>query len=77
MVCSTCEDYSFKELNLKKTYVNIAVPNIGSWKVVEKLGFTFESTSKHEFYVKGKYLDVKKYYLLKEDWIKMNLLRWI
>jgi len=65
-------DYGFKELNLNKIYANIAVPNIGSWKVAEKVGFIFENITKDEFYVDGEYVDAKKYYLLKEDWFKQQ-----
>ncbi|MBD3196331.1 MAG: GNAT family N-acetyltransferase [Candidatus Lokiarchaeota archaeon] len=62
-------DYGFKELNLNKIYANIAVPNIGSWKVAEKIGFVYNGISKNEFYVNGEYIDAKKYHLLKDDWL--------
>jgi len=62
--------YGFDELNLHKISAGIAVDNEGSWRVAEKTGFIFEGIVKHDFYVDGRYLDGKKYYYLKEDWIK-------
>ena len=64
--------YGFDELNLHKISAGIAVDNKGSWRVAEKTGFIFEGILKHDFYVDGKYLDTKKYYYLKEDWIKIK-----
>jgi RimJ/RimL family protein N-acetyltransferase len=63
-------DYAFNELNLNKLQACAAVENIGSCSVAEKLGFVFEGIGKHDMYVDGKYLDEKRYCLLKEDWLK-------
>jgi RimJ/RimL family protein N-acetyltransferase len=65
-------DYSFKELNLNKIHGGVAVKNIGSWSVAEKLGFKLEGVEKEEFYVDGEYLDHKTYCLFKEDWLNLN-----
>ena len=62
--------YAFEELNLNKVSGSVAEANIGSWTVAEKVGFKFEGISRDEFYVDGKYLNVKKYYYLKRDWKK-------
>ena len=64
--------YAFEELNLNKIQGRVAVDNIGSWKVAEKLGFIHECTMKEEFYVDGKYVDVKYYRFLKNDWVKQK-----
>ena len=61
-------EYAFNELNLSKLQACAAVENIGSWSVAEKLGFIFEGIGKQDMYVDGKYLDEKRYCLLKEDW---------
>ncbi|TFG02819.1 MAG: N-acetyltransferase [Promethearchaeota archaeon] len=61
--------YAFEELNLHKISGGAAINNIGSWTVAEKVGFTFEATHKDEFYVDGKYIDTKRYYFFKEDWM--------
>ncbi|MBD3195811.1 MAG: GNAT family N-acetyltransferase [Candidatus Lokiarchaeota archaeon] len=62
--------YAFEEVNLNKVSGGVIVENIGSWKVAEKVGFKFEATLKNEFYVNGKYHDVKRYCYLREDWFK-------
>ncbi len=63
-------EYAFNELNLNKLHGGVCVENIGSWSVAEKIGFEFEGIEEDEFYVDGKYLGVKAYRLLKEDWMK-------
>jgi len=63
-------DYAFKELNLNKLHGGVAVENIGSWSVGEKLGFDLEGIEREEMYIDGKYSDIKTFGLLKEDWLK-------
>lgn len=65
-------EYAFNELNLNKLCGRVAVDNIGSWTVAEKIGFECEGLEKHWLYIDGKYHDIKSYALLKEDWIKRN-----
>jgi RimJ/RimL family protein N-acetyltransferase len=67
-----CE-YAFNELSLHKLQAGAAVQNVGSWTVAEKKGFIFEGIQKDEMFLDGKYVDVKIYRLLKEDWIKKEL----
>lgn len=67
-------EYAFNELNLNKLYGGVCVENIGSWSVAEKIGFEFEGIQEDEFFVDGKYLGVKAYSLLKEDWLKKKKL---
>jgi RimJ/RimL family protein N-acetyltransferase len=62
--------YGFEELNLHKIYSTVYDPNKRSLRAAEKLGFTKEGISIQEIYVDGKYVDVHKFYLLKEDWLK-------
>ena len=62
-------EYAFNELNLHKLHGGVIVDNIGSWTVAEKTGFILEGIEKHVFFVDGEYLDVKKYRILKGDWL--------
>ena len=62
-------EYAFNELNLNKLHGGVAVKNIGSWSVAEKLGFVLEGIGREEMYVDGEYLDNKIFRLLKDDWI--------
>lgn len=63
-------EYAFNELNLHKLHGGVIINNIGSWTVAEKTGFVLEGIQKHEFFVDGEFLDVKRYRILKEDWLK-------
>ncbi len=63
-------EYAFNELNLNKIHGGVAVKNVGSWSVAEKIGFKLEGIQKDEFYIDGEYIDTKTYCLLKEDWLK-------
>ncbi|MBD3196333.1 MAG: GNAT family N-acetyltransferase [Candidatus Lokiarchaeota archaeon] len=65
-------DYGFKELNLHKIFAGVLSKNVGSWTCAEKVGFIQEATLKDEVYVDGEYIDVKKYYILKENWLHKN-----
>ncbi|MBD3214277.1 MAG: GNAT family N-acetyltransferase [Candidatus Lokiarchaeota archaeon] len=65
-------DYGFLELNLHKIYAGVLSKNVGSWSCAEKVGFIQEATLKEEAYVDGEYLDVKKYYLLKDEWLSQK-----
>jgi len=63
-------EYAFNELNLNKLHGGVAVKNVGSWSVAEKIGFELEGIGKEEMYVNGEYLNNKTFRLLKEDWQK-------
>ena len=68
-------EYAFNELNLNKIQGGVAIDNIGSWSVAGKIGFELEGIRKHEMYIDGKYVDVKIFRLLKEDWLKSRELK--
>ena len=65
-------EYGFNELDLHKITVDVVVPNVSSIRCLEKNGFRLEGTLKKEMYIDGKYYDILKYGLLKEEWIKSN-----
>jgi ribosomal-protein-alanine N-acetyltransferase len=46
------------------------VENIGSERVMQKVGMTLEGTLREQMYVKGKYRDLKLYALLKKNYSK-------
>lgn len=64
--------YGFLELNMNKIYVEIFNPNIGSLKAAKKAGFIHEATLKQQIYLQGKYVDVERLYLLKDEWMEKN-----
>ncbi len=63
-------EYAFNELNLHKLHGGVIVDNIGSWNIAEKTGFILEGIQKHESFVDGEFRDLKKYRILKEDWLE-------
>ena len=65
-------NYGFKELNFVKIYAGIFEPNVGSWSVAEKDGFILEGIKKKSIYVDGKYVDERKYRILREDWFSKD-----
>jgi RimJ/RimL family protein N-acetyltransferase len=57
-------EYGFTKANLEKIYA-IAVPeNVGSWRIMEKLGMTFEGIEQHYD------LDTKIYLITKDEFEK-------
>ncbi len=62
--------YAFNEVNLNKISAWIAIENKRSLSFADKIGFIFETILKQQWYYDGKYVDVKIYRLLKEEWIK-------
>jgi RimJ/RimL family protein N-acetyltransferase len=62
--------YAFNEINLNKISAWIAVENKPSQNAAKKVGFIFEGKLKQWLYIDGKYVDVKCFRLLKEEWIK-------
>ena len=62
--------YTFNEANLNKIIAEIAIENKRSLSAAEKAGFIYEGTLKQQGYVDGKYVDVKCFRLLREEWIK-------
>ena len=65
-------EYAFNELNLNKLYADIFSPNKGSYKCVEKNGFTREAVFKKDVFIEGVVVDTYCYSLLKEDLLKQD-----
>lgn len=63
-------EYGFNELNLNKLVACVYSPNIGSWKVCEKLGMEREATFRNHEFFDGKYHDVFHYCIFHKDWKK-------
>jgi len=62
-------DYAFEERRLAKVFAHVLVPNEGSWRVLEKLGFQREGRQRKESFVDGERVDTYRYGLLAEDWL--------
>lgn len=64
-----CIDYGFSCMNLNRIEGTCDIDNIGSARVLEKLGMHYEGTLKQHIWSKGAFRDRKMYALLKDDWL--------
>jgi RimJ/RimL family protein N-acetyltransferase len=64
-------NFAFNEIGLRRLDVGAAVENVGSNKVIKKLGFVHEGVKRGGLFAKatGKIHDCNEYGLLKEEWI--------
>jgi len=60
-----CLKFAFEELNLLRVYANIYEYNIGSMKVLEKVGFEKEAIIKSSVIKEGKIIDEHLYSIRK------------
>ena len=60
--------FAFEDLGLERVHVKHFDGNDSSKRVIEKLGFRFEGTARHEVYKDGEYIDTHNYSLLRGEW---------
>jgi len=60
--------FGFKEMKLNRIQAITFPENLGSVRVLEKLGFQKEGTLREWGYFKGRYQDVYCYSLLRREW---------
>ena len=60
--------YGFEQLGLNRIEARCIVPNIGSARVMEKAGMTYEGTIREQVYYKGSFDDLKMYSILRREW---------
>lgn len=61
-------DAAFRSLPLMRVQSCCHVQNVGSYRVMEKLGMRFEGTFRRYFKIGGHYHDVRFYSLLRDEW---------
>lgn len=59
--------YAFQKLNLNRITIKVAAANTRSKAIPEKLGFIYEGIERGGEYIKGKFIDLHVYGLLKLD----------
>ncbi|UQZ90951.1 spermidine N1-acetyltransferase [Deltaproteobacteria bacterium Smac51] len=68
-------EYSFAVLNLYKLYLLVAKENERAIHIYKKLGFESEGVLKGEFYINGRYRDVIRMAIFRDDYLaSVNLL---
>lgn len=60
-------DFGFNELQLVRIQARCFADNVGSERVMQKVGMTYEGTMRKAKFAKGKYHDIKMYAILRED----------
>ncbi len=66
----TVINYAFKDMNLHRLEAEVIEYNEASKKMIEKLGFKEEGRLREAKYSKGKYWDILRYGLLKDEYEK-------
>jgi [ribosomal protein S5]-alanine N-acetyltransferase len=67
--------FGFTHMDLVRIQAKCFVENIGSARVMEKVGMSFEGTLRKGMVVKGKHQDIKIYSILKEDFSSLYHLK--
>lgn len=62
-------DYAFAERRLAKVYAVVLETNVGSQRVLEKLGFEREGVHRQETFVEGERQDNYRYGVLADEWL--------
>jgi RimJ/RimL family protein N-acetyltransferase len=65
-------DWAFQTHNLHRMYAWCDPHNIGSWRVMEKLGMKREGLLRHHIKWNGEYRDQLYYGILRSEWEKIN-----
>lgn len=66
--CELVVEYGFRELRLHRISAVTMAPNIGSQRVLERVGFTHEGTNRESTFADGEYVDNEQYGLLESEW---------
>ncbi|MBB5205584.1 RimJ/RimL family protein N-acetyltransferase [Inhella inkyongensis] len=62
-------DYVFNALPLNRLEIRANVANTASMRVAEKLGFRQEGVARGAVFVRGAYVDMAVYALLRQEWV--------
>ncbi|MBI3997987.1 MAG: GNAT family N-acetyltransferase [Armatimonadetes bacterium] len=60
--------FGFQSMQLNRIEARCEPENTGSWRVMEKVGMTFEGVLRQHNYAKGTYRDTKMYSILRQEW---------
>jgi ribosomal-protein-alanine N-acetyltransferase len=67
--------FGFNKMDLVRIQAKCLVENIGSARVMEKAGMSFEGIIRKGMYLKGKHQDLKIFSILKEEFSSINNLQ--
>lgn len=66
--CRAAINQAIKENDIHRITSRCIAENLASAKVMEKLGMIYEGTQRQAMLVKGKYVDIKLYAMLRDEW---------
>lgn len=66
--CKKIIEFGFERYNLNRIYALAMVTNIGSWRVMEKVGMKYEGTRRQDIIKNGVPVDLKSYSILREEY---------
>lgn len=64
--------FGFENLDLNKLFALVIHDNVASYRVMEKVGMTYEGLRREELIKDGIGIDLKSYAILKKDYIEMK-----
>lgn len=63
-------DFGFHKMELQRIEARCFVENIGSERVMQKIGMTYEGTLRKLMFIKGSFRNLKIYSILREEYFK-------
>jgi ribosomal-protein-alanine N-acetyltransferase len=60
--------FGFERMNLNRIEARCKIANVGSARVMEKVGLSFEGVLREHQYAKGVFEDLKLYSILRSEW---------
>jgi len=64
--------FGFEKMNLNRIQAMCIPENIGSYRVMEKVGMKYEGLIREYVYIKGKFQDLKLYSILKREYLEQK-----
>ncbi len=66
--CRALVAHAFAKMNMNRVQVRVAVGNNKSKRIPRQLGFTLEGTMREGEWLRGRFVDLEVYSLLKREW---------
>jgi [ribosomal protein S5]-alanine N-acetyltransferase len=61
-------EFGFRELGAHRLWAQVFVGNVGSARIIERLGFREEGVALQSFYVRNTWYDVRTFAMLRKEW---------
>ena len=65
-------DFGFRRMGLNRIEARCEAPNIGSARVMEKIGMSYEGLLREQVYEKNRFRDMKIYSILRREWVSRS-----